>query len=75
MIRHVETVIKLKDVFDQPNHVEKAVQYMPPAKEKTKEKEKPALEAEKKSKPKAEEPEDEADELLVPAEPSKNPTQ
>jgi elongation factor 1-gamma len=83
VIRHFETVInqpKLKDVFGEPTYVEKAVQFVPPAKEKTKEKkEKPAPaaaapKAEKKPKPKAEEPEDDADEPLVPAEPKvKNP--
>jgi elongation factor 1-gamma len=37
VIRHVETIInqpKLKDVFDEPSYVEKAVQYVLPAKEK-----------------------------------------
>ncbi|KAF8994870.1 elongation factor 1-gamma [Cyathus striatus] len=76
VIRHLETVVnqpKVKDIFGSINYVEKAVQFVPPKKEKEA---KPAAAAQPKAekKPKAKEPEDDDDEPAVPAEPKvKNP--
>jgi len=78
LIRHLETIVnqpKLKEIFGETTYAEKAIQFVPPAKEK-----KPAApaaaaapKAEKKPKAKAVE-EDDDDEPSVPAEPqAKNP--
>ncbi|KAH7882770.1 hypothetical protein F5I97DRAFT_1908247 [Phlebopus sp. FC_14] len=76
-IRHLETIInqpKLVEIFGKPQYVEKALQYVPPAKEKKEKDPKPAAApAPKKEKPKKEE-EEEDDGNIVPEEPkAKNP--
>ncbi|KAF7420925.1 hypothetical protein PC9H_011444 [Pleurotus ostreatus] len=77
LIRHLETIAnqpKLKDIFGPLEYTDKALQYVPPPKEKKDAK--PAAPAPKpkaEKKPKKEEDEEE-DEPLVPAEPKvKNP--
>jgi elongation factor 1-gamma len=79
LIRHFETIInqpKLKDIFGEPQYIEKVAQFVPPAKEK-REKAPAPPKVEKKPKPKVEEKEkedEEEEEPLVPAEPKvKNP--
>ncbi|KAF9238656.1 hypothetical protein BU15DRAFT_75102 [Melanogaster broomeanus] len=79
-IRHYETIInhpKLKDIWGEPNYVEKALQYVPPKKEKEAKPAPaaaPAAPKEKKEKPKKAEDDEEEDDNLVPAEPKeKNP--
>ena len=78
LIRHLETIVnqpKLKEIFGETEYTEKAIQFVPPAKEK-----KPAApaapaapKAEKKPKAKAADDDDD-EEPLVPAEPqAKNP--
>ncbi|KAG5221137.1 eEF1-gamma domain-containing protein [Salix suchowensis] len=78
LIRHLETIVnqpQLKDIFGPLEYTEKALQYVPPPKEKKETK--PAAAAPKapkaEKKPKKED-DDEEDEPLVPAEPKvKNP--
>lgn len=79
LIRHLETIAnqpKLKDIFGPLEYTEKALQYVPPPKEKKDAKPAAAAAAPKakaEKKPKKEEDEEE-DEPLVPAEPKvKNP--
>jgi len=73
----LETIVnqpKLKEIFGETTYVEKAIQFVPPAKEKKEPKAAPAAaapKAEKKPKPKADEDDDEPS---VPEEPkAKNP--
>jgi elongation factor 1-gamma len=79
VVRHMETVVnqpKLKDIYGETQYIEKAAQYVPPAKEKKEPKPAPAAapKAEKKPKAKAVEEDDDDDEPLVPEEPkAKNP--
>ncbi|KAF8056035.1 elongation factor 1-gamma [Lyophyllum atratum] len=74
LIRHLETIVnqpKIKDIFGPTEYVEKAAQYVPPAKEKKEPKPAPAK-AEKK--PKAvEKDDDEEEEDAPPAPKAKNP--
>ncbi|KAF8064357.1 elongation factor 1-gamma [Lyophyllum atratum] len=74
LIRHLETVVnqpKLKDIYGPIQYAEKALQYVPPAKEKKEPKPAPAK-AEKK--PKAvEKDDDEEEEDAPPAPKAKNP--
>ena len=79
LVRHLETIAnqpKLKEIFGETTYVEKAVQYIPPPKEKKEKEAKPAPAAsapKAEKKPKAKE-EDEEEDDLVPAEPKvKNP--
>ncbi|KAJ8454595.1 hypothetical protein ONZ45_g19245 [Pleurotus djamor] len=76
LIRHLETIVnqpKLKDIFGPVEYAEKALQYVPPAKEKKEPKPAPAPAPKAEKKPKAKE-DDEEEEPLVPAEPKvKNP--
>jgi elongation factor 1-gamma len=80
LIRHLETIVnqpKLKDIFGETTYVEKAIQFVPPAKEKKEAKSTPAApaapKAEKKPKAKADDDDDE-EEPLVPEEPKvRNP--
>ena len=79
-MRHLETIVnqpKLKEIYGQTNYVEKAIQYVPPVKEKKEKEAKPAAAAptpKAEKKPKAKEADDEEEEELVPAEPKvKNP--
>ncbi|EGN94729.1 hypothetical protein SERLA73DRAFT_143587 [Serpula lacrymans var. lacrymans S7.3] len=75
-IRHFETLAnqpKLKEIFGETTYVEKAAQYVAPAKEKKPAAAAPAPAAPKEKKPKKVE-DDEEDEPLVPEEPkAKNP--
>ncbi|KAF9221726.1 eEF1-gamma domain-containing protein [Gyrodon lividus] len=78
-IRHLETIAnqpKLKEIWGEINYVDKALQYVPPKKEKEPKPAAPAPAApkEKKEKPKKEEDDEEDDGNLVPEEPkAKNP--
>jgi elongation factor 1-gamma len=76
IIRHLETVVnqpKLKEVFGEIKYVEKAIQFVPPKKEKET-KPAPAAAPKAEKKPKAKEVDDDDDEPAVPAEPKvKNP--
>ncbi|KAF8233997.1 elongation factor 1-gamma [Tricholoma matsutake] len=74
LTRHLETVVnqpKFKGIFDPIQYVEKALQYVPPAKEKKEPKPAAPPKAEKKPAKKAEE-DDEEDEPAAPP-PAKNP--
>jgi elongation factor 1-gamma len=80
VIRHLETITnqpQLKDVFGPIEYVEKALQFVPPPKEKKDTKPAPAAaapKAPKVEKAKAKEADDDEDEPLVPEEPkAKNP--
>ncbi|KAI0686926.1 elongation factor 1-gamma [Cytidiella melzeri] len=80
VIRHAETIVNqpsLKDIFGPIEYPEKALQFVPPAKEKKEAKPAPAPapKAEKKPKKKVEEEEEEEDDDLVPKEEpkAKNP--
>lgn len=71
LIRHFETIINqpsMKNVWGEPQYAEKAMQFVPPAKEKKEPKPAaaPAPKAEKK--PKAKEEDDDDDDDLVPKE-------
>ncbi|KAF4611842.1 hypothetical protein D9613_003772 [Agrocybe pediades] len=77
VIRHFETVVnqpKLKEIFGETTYAEKAIQFVPPPKEKKEAK--PAAPAAPKAekKPKAKADDDDDDEPAVPEEPkAKNP--
>jgi elongation factor 1-gamma len=78
LVRHLETIVnqpQLKEIYGETDYVEKAIQFVPPAKEKKEKEPKPAAAAaapKAEKKPKAKDDEEEDD--LVPAEPKvKNP--
>ncbi|KAH8077073.1 elongation factor 1-gamma [Cristinia sonorae] len=77
VIRHLETVINhplLKEVFGPIEYVEKALQFVPPPKEKKEVKPAPAPAPKAEKKPKKEEAEEEDDDLVPKEEPkAKNP--
>ncbi|KAF8900157.1 elongation factor 1-gamma [Gymnopilus junonius] len=77
LIRHLETIVnqpKLKDIFGETTYVEKAIQFVPPAKEKKEKEPKPAAPAAPKAEKKPKKADDDEEEPLVPEEPKvKNP--
>ncbi|KAF5376646.1 hypothetical protein D9615_007879 [Tricholomella constricta] len=73
LVRHLETIVnqpQLKDIFGPVEYLEKALQYVPPPKEK-KEPKAPAPKAEKKAKAPAKKEEDDDDEDDAPPPPPK----
>ncbi|RDB17714.1 Elongation factor 1-gamma [Hypsizygus marmoreus] len=76
LVRHSETIVnqpQVKGIYEPVTYVEKALQYVPPPKEKKEPKAAPAPAPKAEKKPKAVE-KDEEEEDLVPAEPKvKNP--
>ena len=76
-IRHLETIVNhpaMKDVFGPLQYVEKALQYVPPPKEKKEAKPAPPPAPKAEKKPKKEEEDDEDDDLVPKEEPkAKNP--
>ena len=77
LIRHFETVVnqpKLIAIFGQTEYAEKAIQFVPPAKEKKPAAPAPAAAPKAEKKPKAKPVDDDEDDNLVPEEPKvKNP--
>ena len=75
-MRHLETIVhqpKLAGIYGEISYVEKAIQFVPPVKEKKEKEAQPAPAPKAEKKPKAKEVEEE-EEDLVPAEPKvKNP--
>jgi elongation factor 1-gamma len=77
VVRHCETVLnqpKIQQFWPPIEYLEKALQFVPPAKEKKEAKPAPATAPKAEKKPKKKEVDDEDDEPLVPEEPkAKNP--